>query len=292
MDIKLTTGRRLKRTGLVTVEVMVWKAATSKADPRKKQDWIKKGSQGGWAHTLAAREVATLCFSPPHGAARYRNPEKNGAGGVIPSWVCTPAPPQAPDGEEAAGGGLKYLCVVCVVCAVCVCVCVCVCVLKYLQHGHERGEVRRERGPRRARDGAGGGQRQLLHLHRGAVGLNGGDQHLHERAHVRDHLLAEVLAEGLQRRHRALLHLPRGAVIRFRGFGKYGLARPVTAPRWAPVTASCCEPVRAPRWVPAKERQRSALERSTSPERSRRTCSPRYGLHCRVGGIGRNARVS
>jgi hypothetical protein len=35
----------------------VWKA-TSKADPRQKQDWILKCLQGGRAHPLAARGVA------------------------------------------------------------------------------------------------------------------------------------------------------------------------------------------------------------------------------------------
>jgi hypothetical protein len=39
----------------------VWKAATSKADPRQRQDWILKGLQSGRAHPLAARGVATLC---------------------------------------------------------------------------------------------------------------------------------------------------------------------------------------------------------------------------------------
>jgi hypothetical protein len=34
-------------------------------------------------------------------------------------------------------------------------------------------------------------------------------------------------------------------------------------------------------------RQRRALERGTTPTRSRRTCSPRYGLHSCFRGIGR-----
>ena len=46
-------------------ENRVWKAATSKADPRQKQDWISKCLQGGRVHPLAARGVATrCCFSP------------------------------------------------------------------------------------------------------------------------------------------------------------------------------------------------------------------------------------
>jgi hypothetical protein len=52
----------------------VWKAASSKADPTQKQDWILKCLQGGRAHPLAAWEVATLCFSP-HGAGN-RNPSR------------------------------------------------------------------------------------------------------------------------------------------------------------------------------------------------------------------------
>jgi hypothetical protein len=43
----------------------VWKAATSKAEPRQQQDWILKGLQGGRVHPLAACGVATLCCSPP-----------------------------------------------------------------------------------------------------------------------------------------------------------------------------------------------------------------------------------
>ena len=43
----------------------VWKAATSKAEPRQQQDWILKRVQGGRAHPLAACGVATLCCSPP-----------------------------------------------------------------------------------------------------------------------------------------------------------------------------------------------------------------------------------
>ena len=43
----------------------VWKAATSKAEPRQQQDWILKCVQGGRAHPLAACGVATLCCSPP-----------------------------------------------------------------------------------------------------------------------------------------------------------------------------------------------------------------------------------
>jgi hypothetical protein len=43
----------------------VWKAATSKADPRQQQDWILKCLQGGRTHPLAAFWVATLYCSPP-----------------------------------------------------------------------------------------------------------------------------------------------------------------------------------------------------------------------------------
>jgi hypothetical protein len=45
------------------VEVSVWKA-TSKAEPRRQQDWIPKGLQGGRAFSLAACGVATLCCFP------------------------------------------------------------------------------------------------------------------------------------------------------------------------------------------------------------------------------------
>jgi hypothetical protein len=41
----------------------VWKAATSKADPRKQQDWILECLQGGRTRPLAACGVATLCCS-------------------------------------------------------------------------------------------------------------------------------------------------------------------------------------------------------------------------------------
>ena len=42
-----------------------WKAATPKAEGRRKQDWIFKCLQGGRAHPLAVYVEATLCCSPP-----------------------------------------------------------------------------------------------------------------------------------------------------------------------------------------------------------------------------------
>jgi hypothetical protein len=42
-----------------------WKAVTSKADPRRKQDWILKCLQGLRAHPFAACRLTTLCCSPP-----------------------------------------------------------------------------------------------------------------------------------------------------------------------------------------------------------------------------------
>ena len=50
----------------------VRKAATSRAEPRQKQDWILKCPQGGRAHPLAACGVATLCCST--GDAGNRTP--------------------------------------------------------------------------------------------------------------------------------------------------------------------------------------------------------------------------
>jgi hypothetical protein len=49
----------------VLKEEGVWKAATSKSDPRRLQDWILNCLQGERAHPLAACGVATLCCSPP-----------------------------------------------------------------------------------------------------------------------------------------------------------------------------------------------------------------------------------
>jgi hypothetical protein len=43
------------------------KAATSKADPRRQQDWLLRCLQGGRTHPLASPScgVAVLCYSPP-----------------------------------------------------------------------------------------------------------------------------------------------------------------------------------------------------------------------------------
>jgi hypothetical protein len=49
----------------------VWKAATSKAEPRKTQDWVLKCLQGGRAHPLAACGMATLYCSPPAAGNRH-----------------------------------------------------------------------------------------------------------------------------------------------------------------------------------------------------------------------------
>jgi hypothetical protein len=45
--------------------VRVWTAATSKVEPRRKQDWFFECLQGERAHALAACGVATLCCPSP-----------------------------------------------------------------------------------------------------------------------------------------------------------------------------------------------------------------------------------
>jgi hypothetical protein len=75
-----TLGRLLGEGGFCKVRACAWElltlgfgnAATSKADPRQKQDWVLECLQGGRARPLAACGVATLCCSPAQDCARNR----------------------------------------------------------------------------------------------------------------------------------------------------------------------------------------------------------------------------
>ena len=58
------------RLGPGQVQARASRAATSKTDPRQKQDWILKCLQDGRAHPLAARGMALLYCSPVQSFSR------------------------------------------------------------------------------------------------------------------------------------------------------------------------------------------------------------------------------